>query len=131
MSSITSIMHQFYIEHRKHWWILDITSMFHPSSKCFCTLKPAMFHLLDIWFIDAPSMNHQWNNVESPMKNSYVSEISTLKTLKIINVCTKIINVSSMLLGCRIVVSLLNRPAFFITTLMNHQCYQCVLDWGN
>ena len=42
----------------------------------------------------------------------------------------EIINFSSMLHRCRIVVSLMNRLAFLMTTLMNHQCYQCVLDWG-
>ena len=55
----------------------------------------------------------------------------TLKTLIIINVCIEIINVSSRLHRWRIVVSLLKEQAcFLMTTLMNHQCYQCVLDWG-
>ena len=47
----------------------------------------------------------------------------------IINVCIGIINVSSMLHQCRIAVSLMNKPVY-LTTIMNHQCYQCVLDWG-
>ena len=34
LSSITSMMHRFYIEHRKHWWIFDVTSMFHPCFQC-------------------------------------------------------------------------------------------------
>ena len=50
LSSITSIMHQFYIEHRKHWWIFDVTSMFHPCFKFF-------FH---IEANDVPSSKHQW-----------------------------------------------------------------------
>ena len=57
LSSITSMMHQFYIEHRKHWWIFDVTLMFHPYFQCFSTLKPAIFHLLNI---NKSSMNHQW-----------------------------------------------------------------------
>ena len=31
---------------------------------------------------------------------------------------------------CRILLSLMNRPIFLMTTLMNHQRYQCILDWG-
>ena len=51
--SITSMMHEFYIEHRLHWWTFDIVSRLHPCFQCFSTLKPATFHLLNIkWFID-------------------------------------------------------------------------------
>ena len=35
-----------------------------------------------------------------------------------------------MLHRCRIVVSLMSKPVFLMTTIINHQCYQCVLDWG-
>ena len=48
LSSITPMMHQFYIAHRKHWWTFDVTSITHPFFWCFSTLKPAMFHLLNI-----------------------------------------------------------------------------------
>ena len=34
LSSITSMMHQSEIKHRKHWWIFDVTSMFHPCFRC-------------------------------------------------------------------------------------------------
>ena len=47
-SSLTSKMHQFYIEHRKHWWVFDAKSMFHPCFQCFSTFKPTMFRLLNI-----------------------------------------------------------------------------------
>ena len=40
------------------------------------------------------------------------TKISTLKTIMIINVCIEIINVSSMLHLCPIVVSVMNRPVF-------------------
>ena len=42
----------------------------------------------------------------------------------------EIINVLSMLHRCRIVIFLMNRPVFSIRISMNHQNYQCVLDWG-
>ena len=90
LSSITSVLHQLYIEHHKHWWIFDVTSMLHPCFQCFPTCLQS-----------------------------------------IINICIEITNVSSMLRWCWIVVSLLNRPVFLMTTLMNHQCYQCVLNWGS
>ena len=73
--------------------------------------------------------NHQCFLKESSMNHKF-SKISTLKALMIISVFIEIMNVSSMLHHCRIVVSLMNRPVFLMTTLMNHQCYQFVLDWG-
>ena len=72
--------------------------------------------------INESSMKHQWN--------IDVSEMNTLKTLMIVNVWLEIINISLMLHWCRIVVSLMNTPLSLMTTFMNHQCYQCVLDWG-
>ena len=70
LSSITSMMHQFYIEHRKHWWIFDVTSMFQLCFQRFSTLRPAMFHLVNVndwskkhrWFISETMMNHRWRN---------------------------------------------------------------------
>ena len=70
LSSITSMMHQFFIEHRKHWWIFNVTSMFHLCFQCFSTMKPTMFHLLSIndssmfhrWIINEPMMNNRWRN---------------------------------------------------------------------
>ena len=70
LSSETSMMHQFYIEHRKHWWIFDVTPMLHPCFRCFSTLKPTMIHLLNInhpsrfhrWIINQTIMNHRWRN---------------------------------------------------------------------
>ena len=43
LSSITSMMHQFHIDHRKHSYI-NVSSM----CSIFSTLKPAMFHGIDI-----------------------------------------------------------------------------------
>ena len=46
---------------------------------------------------------------------------------------------SNMLQSCHIEVgvncihkseSLMKRQVFLMTTLMNHRCYQCILDWG-
>ena len=70
LSSITSLMHQFYIEHRKHWWIFDVTSRLHLCFQCFSKLKPTMFHLLHIndssmkprWIIIERIINHCWRN---------------------------------------------------------------------
>ena len=56
MSSIISMMHQFYIENRKHWWIFDVTSMFHLCFQCFSAVEPTMFHLLNI---NESSMKHE------------------------------------------------------------------------
>ena len=36
--SITSLMRQFYLKHRKHWWLFDVTSMFHPHFQVFSHL---------------------------------------------------------------------------------------------
>ena len=61
LSSITSMMHQFYFEQRKHWqlveWMNDVTLMFHPCFRCFSTLKPAIFRLLNI---NDSSMKRRW-----------------------------------------------------------------------
>ena len=57
LSSIASMMHQFYIDHRKHWWIFDVTLMFRPCFPCFFAFKPAMFHLLNI---NNSSIKHRW-----------------------------------------------------------------------
>ena len=70
LPSITSMMHQFYIEHRKHWWTFDATILFHPCFQCSSTLKPVIFHLLNIndssikhrWIIDETMMNNRWRN---------------------------------------------------------------------
>ena len=70
LSSIKSMKHQFYIEHRKHWWLFDVTPIFHPCLKCFSTLKPMMFPLINInnssmkhwWIINETMMNHRWRN---------------------------------------------------------------------
>ena len=70
LSSITSMVHQFYIEHRKRWWIFDVTSRFHPCFHCFSTLKPAMFRQKNInessmkhrRIINGTMMNHRWRN---------------------------------------------------------------------
>ena len=70
LSSITSMMHQFYIEHRKQWWIFDVTSTFHPCFQCFSTLKATISHLIGIndssmkyrWIINRTMMNHRWRN---------------------------------------------------------------------
>ena len=67
LSSLTSMMHQFYTEHRKHWWIFDVTLVFHLCFQCFSTLKPAMLHLLNIndssikywWVINERTMNRR------------------------------------------------------------------------
>ena len=60
LSSITSLMHQFYIEHRKYWWIFDLTLMFHPCFQCFFYIEtsdvPSTKHQ---WFIDETSMFHR------------------------------------------------------------------------
>ena len=70
LSSLALMIHQFYIEHRKHWWIFDVTSMFHTCFQCFSTLKPAMFRLFSIndslmkhrWIINESMMKHWWGN---------------------------------------------------------------------
>ena len=46
-------------------------------------------------------------------------------------VCIKIINLSSILHRCRIVVSLVNMTVLSITTSMTDQCFQCVPDGGD
>ena len=107
------------------------TSMIHESFmkyRCFETLCFLIindfqcFHRNHQCFVEESSTNHQ--------RNVNVSKISRVKTLMTINACIEIINVSLMLHRCGIIVSLMNRPVFLMTTLMNHQCYQCVLDWG-
>ena len=42
------MMHQFYLEHRKHWWLFDVTSMFYRCFQCFSTFKPTMFQRKNI-----------------------------------------------------------------------------------
>ena len=75
--------------------------------------KPSKLHQC---FFKESSTNHQWN--------IKVSEISTLKKLMINNVCVEIINVSSMLHRCRIVVFLMDKPVFFHDNIAGF-----VLDW--
>ena len=69
LSSKTSMMHQFYIGNRRHWWLFDVTSMFHRCFQCFFLIEasdvPFSKHQ---WFIAEISVNHQWNNDESPMR---------------------------------------------------------------
>ena len=96
-SSMASMMHQFYIEHCEHWWIFDFMILY----QCF-------IHVFDVFYIetsDVPSTKHQWLFNESSIKHNNVTEISTLNTLMIINVCVEIINLSSILNQCCIVVS--------------------------
>ena len=69
------------------------------------------------------SINYQWN--------IYLSEMSTLKRLMILNVCIEIFNVSLMLNRYCIFVSLMNRFVFWTTPSMIHQCFQCVFDWDS
>ena len=64
LSSLTLMMHQFYIKPRKHWWFLDVRPMFHPCFQCFSTLKPKMFHrltsMIHSWKFDKSSIKQQW-----------------------------------------------------------------------
>ena len=66
------------------------------------------------YFFKKSSTNPQWN--------INIPEISSVKRLMIMfRQCS--INVASLSLQW-------TGLFFFMTTLMNHQCYQCVLDWG-
>ena len=57
LSSIASLMHQLYRRYRKHWWLFDFTSTFHPCFQCFSTLERTMLHRVNINEI---TMNHRW-----------------------------------------------------------------------
>ena len=79
--------------------------------------------------INASSKTHLRIISKTPM--FYIFYIRTLNTIMIIKVCIKIISVASMLLRCRIVVSLMNRLVFNdnnITSSMLPMCSQ--LDFG-
>ena len=69
LSSITSKMHQFYIEYRKHWWTFDDTSIFDSGLQSLSMLKPANFHLL--------------NNDDSSMKQRSLIEFRTANQINI------------------------------------------------
>ena len=75
LSSIKSMIHQLYIKYCKNWWIFDVISMFHPCFQCFSTMKPAMFHLLNI---NDSSMKHQW--IINERQWIVAEEINKLKT---------------------------------------------------
>ena len=57
LSSMTSMMQQFYIEHRKHLWLFEVTSVFQPCFQCFPTFKPAIFGLVHF---NETMMNQRW-----------------------------------------------------------------------
>ena len=48
LSSITSMMHQFYIKHRNYWWRFDVTSLCHPWFDCLSTFMPTLFRRINI-----------------------------------------------------------------------------------
>ena len=74
-----------------------------------------MFHQ---YYINVPSQNRQWN--------FNVSEISTLKTLMIINVCIEINDVSSMLHQCSLKESSMERQCVRDKHIKNIKYHKCL-----
>ena len=99
--------------------IINETSMFQEIS----TLKTILIIHICIEIINVSSTNHQWNiNVS---RDKHIKNNIDHLYLHRNHQC--FINVASMSHRC-----LFNEQArFLMTTLMNHQCYHCVLDWGS
>ena len=75
LSSIALMMHQFYIEYCKQWWLFDVTSMFHLCSQCFSTMKPTMF-------IFQTARTHRWNIDESSIKQYWITNEKNVATVR-------------------------------------------------
>ena len=77
LSTLTWMMHHFYGENRKNWWLFNATSIFHPCFQCF-SIFPHRSQWCSVtkhpWFIDEASMNYHWNTDKSSMRHQGFSD---------------------------------------------------------